>query len=721
MSGAKVAVADSFLEAFARLPRAQQKKVMEFTEKFRANPLHPGINYESIHDMRDEKVRTVRIGNDYRGIVIHPPAKDVFLLVWVDHHDEAMAWARNKRFDVNPLIGSLQVYTVAETSAVPSLPAPPVAPAGPSIAPFPANDRVSEGLLLAGTSLDDLLILGVPELLLPSVTALRTRDELNVLAPFLPVEAADALEMLADGYSPEAALAEADRTRAARPKVDANNFAQALEHPASKSRFAVVETDEALLEILAAPLAKWRTFLHPSQQKLVAWSTAGPIRVLGGAGTGKTVVAIHRARHLAKNTAGKILVTTYTRNLAQQIEQSLDELCGQGAERKRIEVLNLHQWANKYLRSYEKPFSLADKDLQDELWEQTLHAETPGIELPPAFYREEWESVVQANDVTDLDAYLTVPRAGRGTRLSRRQRAEVWKVLGGYRQRLDARGRLEQADVVRRVRLLLEARADGRPYTGVVADEVQDFRTADLKLLRALVPEGPNDIMVVGDAHQRIYKYQASLGGSGINVIGRSKRLKINYRTTEKIRNWAVALLEGVSVDDLDGGIDSMKGYRSLRTGVAPTIRAFPSATAEVAGIVERLSAWLKNYPPEQICVTARTNNQISQTYKPGLSAAGIACEVISTEGEAKLGPGVRLATMHRMKGLEFPCVVIAGFSESYVPMKLGGEAHGDDASEEDHLKSERCLAHVAATRARDELLITSCGKPSAWLGEVNA
>lgn len=164
-----------------------------------------------------------------------------------------------------------------------------------------------------------------------------------------------------------------------------------------------------------------------------------------------------------------------------------------------------------------------------------------------------------------------------------------------------------------------------------------------------------------------------------------------------------------------------MKGYRSLRTGVAPTIRAFPSATAEVAGIVDRLSAWLKNYPPEQICVTARTNNQISQTYKPGLSAAGIACEVISTEGEAKLGPGVRLATMHRMKGLEFPCVVIAGFSEGYVPMKLGGEAHGDDASEEDHLKSERCLAHVAATRARDELLITSCGKPSAWLGEANA
>lgn len=303
-----VAICADFLDAFARVPRAQQRKVREFTEKFKTNPKSVAINYEKIHGVKDDKVRTVRIDQKYRAVVLHPDDGEVYVLVWVDNHDEAMDWARKRTFDVNPNTGALQVVSVTEAERA-----------------VPAHGKPAPGGLFAPFADEVLLSLGLPGVLLPAVRAVRTRDELSALGRHLPAEASEALAWLADGI-PADEVREAVQASAAKA-VDPADIAKALEHPDTKRRFVAIRSDADLAAMLDAPLAKWRVFLHPSQEKLVQKHFNGPARVLGGAGTGKTVVAMHRARHLAgtlcTQPADRVLFTTFTANLAQNVEEML--------------------------------------------------------------------------------------------------------------------------------------------------------------------------------------------------------------------------------------------------------------------------------------------------------------------------------------------------------------------------------------------------------------
>src|SRR5262245_5637265 len=308
-----VAIASEFLDAFARIPRAQQRKVREFTEKFRTNPKAPGINYEKIHAVRDDKVRTVRIDQKYRAVVLHPPEGDVYVLVWVDNHDEAMDWAGKRRFEVNPVTGSLQVFSVSEAEAAVAV-----------------QKKTREPGLLDAYDDDVLLSFGVPQALLPAVRAVKTQDALLALVKHLPAEAAEALTWLGEGNPVEEVRAVVTVTPP-RETVNTEDLGTALENPDTKRRFVTVKSQDDLTSILNAPLAKWRIFLHPSQEKLVTKNFNGPARVLGGPGTGKTVVAMHRARHLArevfKEKTDRILFTTYTRSEEHTSElQSLRHL-----------------------------------------------------------------------------------------------------------------------------------------------------------------------------------------------------------------------------------------------------------------------------------------------------------------------------------------------------------------------------------------------------------
>jgi len=706
----QVALSADFLKAFAKIPRSQQKKVRQFLDKFRADPTPASIKYEPIADVRDPKVRTVRIDKAYRGIVIHPPKGDVYLMVWVDHHDEAMGWARNKVFEVNQRTGSFQVWEPVEGAAEPAAAEPAVPVVEPEV--------VGPGFLLAGHANETLLLFGVPEPLLAAVRTLRTDADLDQLAPYLPDEAADALYMLAAGFDPDQTLEELERVtdtgeRDVPETVDSQDFVAALERPESKRQFKIVEDDHELHDILNAPLELWRIFLHPSQEKLVKIRSNGPSRVLGGAGTGKTVVAMHRARHLAAdvfNTSGdRILFTTFTKNLAADIAHQLDDLCG--AERDRIEVANLDRWAHRFLKAQGLRFKTISQDQARRIWSE-VYGEVGDEAFSEAFCVEEWRQVVQARDVVDPEGYLRARRVGRGTRLSRGQRKAVWNMMAAYRRRLERDNLLELDDVIRQARLMIETEPSLVRYRAVVADEVQDFSPSDLRLLRALVPEGPDDLFLVGDAHQRIYGYRTSLSRCGINIRGRrSRRLKINYRTTERIRNWAVALLHGLEIDDLDEGVDTMKGFRSLRPGVDPRIHHWDTPDEEGAFVVETVKSWLEHRSPEQICITARRHALISDRYLPLLEQAGIPAVEIKTDDEASLPSGVRIATMHRVKGLEFPCMLLAAIQAGEIG-RLQNKDFPDDASLQAFLQQERCLVYVAATRARDELVVTGFGEP---------
>jgi len=694
-----VAIGSDFLEAFARVPRAQQRKVREFTEKFKANPKSAAINYEKIHGVKDDKVRTVRIDQKYRAVVLHPDQGDVYVLVWVDNHDNAMDWAKKRTFSINPHTGALQVVNVTEAEQA-----------------VPADTGKKPAGLFAPFADAVLLSFGLPDVLLPAVRAVQTKDDLLALSRHLPAEAAEALTWLAEGMPPDEVLNAV--AVAAAKGVDTANLAAALEHPDTKRRFVAIQSDADLAAMLDAPLAKWRVFLHPSQDKLVRKHYNGPARVSGGAGTGKTVVAMHRARHLAETLCTKpgdrVLFTTFTANLAQNVEEMLGTLSPEAAP--RIEIVHLHAWAVRFLKDHKVEVEVAGTEVTDQCWEEAVLAGSK-IDYEVGFLKLEWDHIIQTHGIQTRDEYLKVPRTGRGRTLSRIQRTQVWAVCDRYRQTLKQRGLCEWLDVIRKARRLIEEKKPALPYRAVVVDEAQDFHPEEWKLIRALVPAGPDDLFLVGDAHQRIYGRKVVLRDCGVNVLGRSSTLKINYRTTEQIRAWASAVLTGASADDLDGGLDDGKGYRSLLAGPKPDCRHFATAREEQEFLAGRLHSLLKDCLPEEICLVARTAKTLKDDYQSLLKAEDIPHTVLGPGKEAS-GTGVRLATLHRVKGLEFPVMIVAGVNARVVPLRLSS-VEGDPIAKAEHEERERSLLFVAATRARDSLVVTSWGTPSPFLNNL--
>lgn len=698
----RVAISSEFLDAFSQIPRSQQSKVRAFIEQFKANPTAPGINYEKISSFKDPKLRSVRIDQAYRGIVLAPETGNVYLLLWVDHHDKAYRWAENKVYSIHPETGGLQVVDAEE-----------VEPAAAEEAP---EDEELQGLY--GAFRDrELVRLGVPEELLPLVRSLETSDDLDAVQVHLPQEAYEALFLLAAGAS----LREVDREMAwagqKQDQVDTSDYAASLQHPDTQRRFYVVEDELELAEILSAPLEKWRVFLHPSQRRLVTMQANGPVRVLGGAGTGKTVVAMHRAKYLVEEVferpSERLLFTTFTRNLAADIEENLAKICGEDVL-ARIEVVNLDRWVAQFLRKQGYAYDVDYGPRTEGLWEQALTV-APDLDLPRSFYREEWEQVVQPKEIMALRDYLRVARIGRGTRLGRRQRKAIWPVFDEYRALLDEHRLREPDGAMRDARLLLDKKGDILPYRSIVVDEAQDLGRQAFMLLRQMVPEQPHDLFIVGDAHQRIYRHPIVLSHCGVDIVGRGRRLRVNYRTTEENRRWAVRLLEGVTMDDLDGGEDTLGGYKSLMHGVEPEVHPFDAFSEEV----DYLASYLEDLDEEErrrVCLVARTGSLLSQ-YEGALRARDIATYPIRRDAaEDRSAPGVRLATMHRVKGLEFDRVLIAGVNDDVVPLPLALQGAASEAERAIREVRERSLLYVAATRARREVQVTCFETPSRFL-----
>lgn len=666
----QVALSGSFLTALAKLPKNTQKKVREFTSKFRDNPTSAAINYESIHIARDPKVRTVRIDLAYRAVVVHPPAGNFYMLVWVDHHDEAMAWAANKVFDIHATTGAIQVVDMQLVEQA---------------APVPAASVVATPGMFAALTDADLAAAGVPLVLVPAVRAVATEDALDQIQPYLPEEAFEALFLVACGYDLAAAIRESARPPAVETVVDTQDFAAAMERPATRRQFRLVESEDQLFEMLDASLDKWRVFLHPNQEAIVRTNFRGPARVLGGAGTGKTVVAMHRARHLARLYPGeKILFTTFNRNLATNIGELLNGLCG--PERDQIEVTNIHAWAVGYGRPLWGSVNVVTNPQSRDCWTAAIAAAGTAMGWTLSDYQAEWKDVVQFYGVANRADYLKVSRAGAPKPLKRSQRAKIWPTLAAYRAHLEARGLLDWPDVIRKVRLHLEA-SGAHPYRAIVVDEAQDIDAEQWRLLNALAPAADNNLFITGDAHQRIYGKPITLSQFAINIRGRSRRLKINYRTTEQVLRWATALLRGADMDDMDGGTDNTVGYRSLYSGPEPEIHSFTSDSAIADFLVERLRTLLGDTPAEEIAVVAKLRKQVA-AFAAFLTDAAIPNTVL--DGDSP-GPGIRLATMHRVKGLDF----------THVIMQLPPSVSATTKDPRD-----QSLLYVAATRCRKTLTV---------------
>ncbi len=696
----RVAISADFLKAYAKVSKDRQTRVRNFIEKFKANPTASGLNYEKIADASDPNLRSLRVDQQYRAIVLKPSQGNVYMLLWVDNHDDAYAWARKRQFKIHPDTGALQVVDVCEEA--------------PGVAACAAPDKAG---LFDSIRDRELRRLGIPESSLPIVRRLRSDEDLEVAANVLPQEAFEALFMLAAGYSIEEAERELERT----PKVgiDTEDFSAALDKADSQRRFVIVDDDYELQQMLAAPLEQWRVFLHPTQRKVVELNAKGPVRVLGGAGTGKTVVAMHRAKwlaeHLDDGSKGRILFTTFTKNLATDIRESLQSICDTALMRK-LEVINIDAWVSQFLRKNGYEYRIVFGQELEQLWQSAINQASSDLSLDDQFYRDEWEKVIQSQGITDQQGYIRASRTGRGRPLSRRDRMSVWTVFEEYRALLNERRWRELTDAVKDARSIIESRGRVLPYVAVVVDEAQDMSPEVYRLIRQMVPASANDLFVTGDAHQRIYAHKVVLSHCGIDIRGRSRKLRVNYRTTEQTRKWAVALLEGRPFDDLDGGVDDQKGYKSLLRGPNPQIKEFADFAAECGALINHINELISaGVALSSICVVARTNDLLAQ-YEGALASCGLdTYRIKRSSADNRRKPGARLATMHRVKGLEFDHVMVVGVNEGIVPLSAAMIA--DNPLEQIESETmERALLYVAATRAKHSLYVSSFAQPSPFL-----
>ncbi|WP_026448916.1 UvrD-helicase domain-containing protein [Actinopolyspora mortivallis] len=692
---ARLGIDKDFLHEFTKLEKTVRDRVTRTLEKFE-DISHAGAHLEKIANARDPRFRSIRISDFWRGIVLAPDSGDNYTLLTVRPHDDAYAWARRHRASVNAATGRIELRDVAAVEDS-----------------MPALSRLAEtapSRLFDHVKDSQLRQLGVDEQTLEFARVLTDSTQLEAAKSFLPSNQWDVLFGLAAGYTPEQVWAElaAEVTEAG---FDTEDLDAAVER--SSDRVVLVDGPEELMAIFRHPLATWRVYLHPRQRFVVEASYGGPARVTGGPGTGKTVVTMHRAHRLATNGEGPVLMTTFTATLADSLRTGVELLVEDPGVRERIDVRHVDQLANRIFREHHGPPTILSSEEERRLWDSVI-AE---LEVPftASFLGEEWRQVVLARRIGSAEEYLNAKRDGRGRGLGSRQKARVWQAVWEFENTLRRRGVWTHETVCVEATRLLEQRAE-KPYRHVVVDEAQDLSPVQWRLLRAAVPELPNDVFLAGDTHQRIYNNRVSLREVGIQVVGRSSRLTVNYRTTAEILAWSLGLLRGERIDDMDEGLASIAGCRSEVRGRHPRVLGFPTRNAETEHLVTTVREWMDaGVQPGEIGVAVRSNRLVD-TVMAALAGAGVPHEKLfgATGGDEQ---AVAVGTMHRMKGLEFRCLAVVGVTEYHVPPASAITPEEEDpAAHRRDTQRERCLLFVACTRAREQLVVSWHGSRSPFL-----
>jgi superfamily I DNA/RNA helicase len=704
-------IAASFTDSLARLQGQDQKAVNTTAFDLQVNPAQPGLQFHRIERAKDPNFWSVRVNRDTR-LIVHRTERSI-LLCYVDHHDKAYAWAERRRIERHPRTGAAQLVEIRER--VEEVPVYAEA-AAPAVAAKPP--------LFAHQPDDVLLSYGVPEDWLGAVRQVD-EDGLFELAEHLPQEAAEALLDLAVGVTPKVAGVALDQVLFDLAVEPTDEAVEALlssddpfEHPDALRRFRLIENAEELRQALEYPWERWTIFLHPAQRELVARRFGGPARVAGSAGTGKTVVALHRAAYLARrDPAARVLVTTFSRRLALALEIKLKRLLDQDpAALARVTVAHVdgigYRLHELFFRTrpnvaspaqVESALSAAAKELGEERFSRR-------------FLLAEWQTVVDAWQLKSWEAYRDVSRLGRRTRAGGKQREALWAVFERARAHLHARNAMSWADILGRVTDHVAAGED-KPFTHVVADEGQDLAVPQLRMLRALVPEEPDALFFAGDLGQRIFQHPFSWLALGIDVRGRSFSLKVNYRTSHQIRRGADVLLPR-QIRDVDGYEDSRAATISVFHGPEPVVRSFAEEQEELAFVGD----WLRSLVaggmrPEEIGVFVRTEEQLSRVRR-AVKAAGQEALTLTDKPQEE-GDRIVIGTMHLAKGLEFKAVAVMACDDDVLPLQSRIEQASDESELDEVYDTERHLLYVAVTRARDQVLVTGLEPTSEFLEDL--
>lgn len=690
-------------------------KAMAFLQKLGTDDTAVGLHVEPIHQSVDSRVRTGRVDDSWRAVMFRLDGDDEthYVIHGIWPHDDAIGVAKRVRLKVNPINGLPQVEEVAPasvpTAGVSAPPAPPVEPLLPRLG-HRRNDLVAT--------------LGVPEEIADA--AMQAADEDAVLALATQHEGwiGSILVDLAAG-DPAQAIAERMELQQTTSDGDADtDVLESFRRPAAGLQYTFIEDQEELRRVIErGDFGAWRIFLHPEQRRYVERRYNGPFRLSGGAGTGKTVVLIHRARAMARQHPDRrIVLTTFTTNLADALGDGLSQLDPRVSQTKAlgqpgVYVAGIDALAAAVLRGAGAGLAAAMRDVLGEersaplartantRWRETI--ESTGTTLPPqlaneTFLATEYAHVVLPNKIHDEAGYLRARRPGRGVALDRAKRAAVWALIAAYRaqSRIDGGLDFTEAAAVAAAHL---ARQSEHPADHVLVDEGQDLSPTHWLLLRALVAEGPDDLFIAEDSHQRIYGTRVVPGRYGVAIVGRSQRLTLNYRTTAQNLRYGMSLLEGSDYVDLEEGAEST-GYRSARLGPAPTVQAVDSLAEELQAVVDRVRAAVDGgAEPDTVAVLVPDRFHRDRVVT-ALTEHGTDARAVDRD---RPPPGrVPVLTMHRAKGTEFSTVILVLGKPSAA--ELSRLETLDPTERADAELRARSLRYVAATRARDELFVVT-------------
>lgn len=691
-------LADSFTASLAKLPNNEQKQAQVAAFRLMTDPDRPGLQFHRIDKSKDQNFWSVRVNRDLR-IIVHKTGASL-MLAYVDHHDDAYRWAERRVIDAHPTTGAIQIREVRELveeiparpAAEPALPldehSEAQAPAGP-----PLFDRLSD---------DELLSIGVPVDWLADVRQVD-EDGFLAMASHLPQEAQEGLLSFA---------ATGILTPAAPP------VANAIEHPDSQRRFRILEGQDELQAALEAPFERWAVFLHPSQRSVVERTHNGPARIVGSAGTGKTVVALHRVHRILRRDPGaKVLLTTFSEPLALNLRRKLSLLCGPGSDLSgRVAIHSFDAIACDLLTliTGREPRMAAPDQIRSMLEKAAEEADVH--EVTPQFLFSEWTHVIDAWQIDSAEAYATVPRMGRKNRLGMRQRERLWNVFSIMRKRLASSGLATRAAVFAAVSAHYADRTD-KPFTHVVVDEAQDLGVPELRFLAAIAPDRPDALFFAGDLGQRIFQQPFSWKGLGVDVRGRSATLRVNYRTSHQIRRAADRLLPP-RIRDVDEEEQIRSGTISVFEGPDPMVAIRENEAAEIAFASEMLrNALQEGFRPEEMGIFVRSEAQLGRA-RAAASSAGLPTRSFVSRAGADEDAAL-LGVMHLAKGLEFRLVLLMACDEGILPLAERVADVADDFELDEVIATERQLFYVAATRARERLIVTAMAPGSEFLDDL--
>ncbi len=692
---------DQYLDQMITMPKHIQQKALNFAKKFKADSKSAAIHLEPISSFKDQRLRSARIDLKYRAIIRVPESGDVYYMLWIDNHDEAYRWAENKTADWNEETQTIQIFSTKEIS----LKAKEVRVTAPS----------KEGIFNQYKE-KDLLKIGIPSVLLPSIKQINDLDGLDALSDFIPPALFENLFFLTDGADIKTLITEVEEGKTS--SVDQDSQAKSINNQRS---FIELDEDDAIFQdIIDGEWTKWKFYLHPSQRKIVEYNSKGPVKVSGGAGTGKTVAAIHRLKKLTEvNNSGKVIFLTYTNALTENLNKTLADF-SLNSTRYELSAIDsfLYKLALKY-KLISKSIKIADRPgvkKVKELWEELFEANVYSYDLDQVM--KEYEDVILYHGIDEMSNYLRISRVGMGKSLSRRQRSEIWDIITAFEKLLDQQNYIHSFALYNLVSAHLKNNPNNE-YRHCIVDELQDLSNVHLRFIRALIKENENDLFLVGDPLQNIYDRRLNFSKANIHIRGkRSRRLRVNYRTSEEIRRKAISVINDITFDDFDGTIEPQSEYISLFHGTPPSINMFESKDKELIYINELIEKYTEvkgesEVKSSAICIACRVKDDL-KVVKKILHRNSVAYYDIKDKSGNK--SGVHLSTFHSLKGLEYKHIILSGVNDRTCPY-LPYEFDNWDRSQKDtYLHKERSLIYVVITRARETVDILGVGDQSRMI-----